>query len=104
MYIVPMRVIAKSRLCQYAEKNRYREAGQQLLAWYDEMHKGTWKNFNELRRDYPTASLVGNNRVVFNIRGNAFRLIVKIEFRINAVYIRFFGTHKEYDTINAEEV
>ncbi|MGA2507477.1 MAG: type II toxin-antitoxin system HigB family toxin [Chitinispirillaceae bacterium] len=96
-----MRVIAKSRLRRCWEKSRYRNAEQPLRAWHDEISKGIWKNFNDLKRDYPTASIVGNGRVVFNIGGNAFRLIVKFEFGMNAVFIRFFGTHKEYDTINA---
>jgi mRNA interferase HigB len=96
-----MRVIAKSRLRQYWQKSRYRMAEQPLRAWHDEIAKGTWKNFNDLKRDYPNASIVGNGRVVFNIGGNAFRLIVKFEFRMDAVFIRFFGTHKEYEKINA---
>lgn len=103
MYIIGMRVIAKSRLRHYWNKRQYREAEQQLRAWYDEIKKGSWKNFNEIKQDYPTASIVGNDRVVFNIKGNVFRLIVKFEFKMNAVFIRFFGTHKEYDKINASE-
>jgi mRNA interferase HigB len=99
-----MRVIAKSRFRGYWQDNRYRSAEQSLRAWYDEVSKGTWKHFNELKRDYPAASLVGNNRAVFNIKGNEFRLIVKFEFAMNAVFIRFFGTHKEYDKVNAAEV
>lgn len=99
-----MRVIAKSRLCQYWQKNVYRAAEQPLRAWYDEISKGSWKSLNELKRDFPTASIVGNDRVVFNIMGNAFRLIVKFEFKMNAVFIRFFGTHKEYDKIKADGV
>ncbi len=103
MYIQIMRVIAKSRLRLMWQKKQYREAEQFLRAWYDEMSKGTWKNLNDLKAEYPTASIAGNNRVVFNIRGNEFRLIAKFEFRMNAVFIRFFGTHKEYDKINASE-
>jgi mRNA interferase HigB len=99
-----MRVIAKSRLCQYWQKKAYRVAEQSLRAWYDEVSKGKWKSLNDLKGDFPTTSIVGNDRVVFNIMGNAFRLIVKFEFRMNAVFIRFFGTHKEYDRIKAEEV
>ena len=98
-----MRIIAKSRLRQIWQIKRYREAEQPLRAWHDEISKGKWKNFNDLKRDYPAASMVGNDRVVFNIHGNAFRLIVKFEFRMNAVFIRFFGTHKEYDKINTSE-
>jgi mRNA interferase HigB len=99
-----MRVIAKSRLRQFWNISRYRSAEQPLRAWYDEISKGTWKNFNELKSDYPYASIAGNGRVVFNIHGNDFRLIVKFEFRMNAVFIWFFGTHKGYDKINAAEV
>jgi mRNA interferase HigB len=99
-----MRVIAKSRLRYYWSKRQYRDAEQQIRAWYDEIRKGSWKNFNEVKQDFPAASLAGNNRVIFNIKGNEFRLIVKFEFKMNAVFIRFFGTHKEYDKIKASEV
>ena len=104
LYILIMRVIAKSRLSLYWQKKNCKAAEQPLRAWYDEMIKGTWKNFNELRTDYPTASIVGNDRVVFNIKGNTYRLIVKFEFKMNCIFIRFFGTHSEYDKIKADEV
>ncbi|MDD5674489.1 MAG: type II toxin-antitoxin system HigB family toxin [Chitinivibrionales bacterium] len=98
-----MRIIAKSRLRHYWIQKMYRSAEQPLRAWHDEIKQAHWKNFNDLRIDFPKASLVGNGRVVFDIQGGTFRLIVKVEFRMNAVFIRFFGTHKEYDTINASE-
>lgn len=96
-----MRVIAKSRLRQYWQKKQYQSAEQPLRAWHDEIAKGTWKNFNELKRDYPSASIVGNGRVVFNIHGNDFRLVVKFEFRMNACFIRFFGTQRDLLKYNA---
>lgn len=99
-----MRVIAQSRLRHYWTQKPYRTAEQALRAWHDEVQKSSWKNINEMRAHFPKASFVGNGRIVFNIQGDAFRLIVKIEFRLNAVYIRFLGTHAEYDTINACEV
>jgi mRNA interferase HigB len=74
-----------------------------LRAWHDEVLKAQWKNYNDLRKDFPKASIIGNDRVVFNIKGNNFRLIVKCEFKMNAVFIRFFGTHGEYDSIKADE-
>jgi mRNA interferase HigB len=77
---------------------------EHLIAWYDEVKQAKWKSFNELKADFPKVSIVGNGRVVFDINGGAYRLIVKIEFRMNAVFIRFFGTHKEYDLIKANEV
>ena len=103
LYIYAMRVIAKSRLRQYWQSRQYRKAEQPLRAWHDEISKGSWKNFNDLKKDYPHSSIVGNNRVVFDILGNQFRLVVKFEFRMNAVFIRFFGNHQEYDKINAME-
>jgi len=103
MYIYLMRIIAKSRLIHYWSQKLYKTAEQPLKAWHAEVKQAEWKNFNDLRADFPKASLVGNGRVVFNIHGGDFRLIVKVEFKLNAVFIRFFGTHKEYDTIKASE-
>lgn len=99
-----MRIIAKSRLKQYWSQKAYKAAEQPLKAWYDEVANAHWSNFNEIKTDFPKASIVGNGRVVFDIHGGAFRLIVKVEFRMEAVFIRFFGTHKEYDRIKANEV
>jgi mRNA interferase HigB len=99
-----MRVIAKSRLRHYWQMKPYRTAEQPLRAWYDEISKGEWTSFNDLKKEYPSVSIVGNGRVVFNICRNSFRLVVKFEFRMNAVFIRFFGTHKKYYQIDASEV
>jgi len=85
-------------------QKKYRIAEEPLKAWYDEVRQARWKNFNDVKADFPKASIVGNGRVVFDINGGTFRLIVKIEFRMNAVFIRFFGTHTEYDDVNASEV
>ena len=98
-----MRVIARSRLKSYWIQKQYLAAEQPLKAWYDEVRQAKWKNFSDLKADFPKASLVGNGRVVFNIHGGVFRLIAKIEFRMNAVFISFFGTHQEYDAIDASE-
>jgi mRNA interferase HigB len=98
-----MRVIARSRLRSYWIQKKYNAAEEPLKAWYDEVRQAKWRNFSDLKADFPKASLVGNGRVVFNIHGGAYRLIVKIEFRLNAAFIRFFGTHQEYDAINASE-
>jgi mRNA interferase HigB len=99
-----MRIIARSRLIEYWKQKKYKAAEEPLKAWYDEVKQAKWKNFNEVKADFPKASLAGNGRIVFNIHGGVFRLIVKIEFKMNVVFIRFFGTHKEYDMINADEV
>ena len=99
-----MRIIAKSRLEEYWKQKSFKTAEQALRAWHDEVKQAKWKSFNDIKKEYPKSSLVGNGRVVFDLMGGSFRLIVKIEFKMNAVYIRFFGTHKEYDQIKANEV
>src|SRR5580658_1836619 len=75
-----------------------------LLIWYHEFSKGNFRNFNELKAIYGNASIVVNNRVIFNIKGNDFRLIVSVNFKQLAAYIIWFGTHKMYDRINVETI
>ncbi len=99
-----MRVIAKSTLREFWEKSAYKDSEQQLKAWYDEVRKAKWKSINDVKEDFPHASIAGNGRIVFNIKGNHYRLIAKFEFKLDKVFIRFIGTHKQYDTINASEV
>ncbi len=97
-----MRVIAKKILREFWEKHS--DCEQQLKAWYQEADKGTWKNLNELKSEYPSASILYDNRVCFNIKGNYYRLIVKINFSYQMMWIRFIGTHVEYDKINANKI
>jgi len=75
-----------------------------LTAWYRETEKSEFKNLNELKREYPSASILKDNRIVFNIKGNKYRLIVKFNFEYQICWIRFVGTHAEYDKINAKEI
>ncbi len=75
-----------------------------MLTWQQEFSKMEFRNFNELKAVYGTASIVANDRVIFNIRGNDLRLIVSVNFKRAAAYVIWFGTHKEYDRINAETV
>lgn len=92
-----MRIIAKKHLLAYASKHP--EAEQPLRAWHDEATKATWRNPGEIKAQYRNASIVGNNRVVFNIKGNDHRLVVAVAYRFGAMYIKFIGTHEEYDQI-----
>ena len=93
-----MRVITKQRLIEYYTKHP--EAKDALEVWYDTAIHTNWKNFNELRSKFANSvDYVGNNRYVFNIKGNNFRLIVIILFTPSLIYIRFVGTHAEYDKI-----
>ena len=97
-----MKILVKKTILHYIE--RYPIAKMQLLIWYSEFTKLDFKNFNELKSVYGNASIINNDRVVFNIKGNDFRLVVSINFSQAACYVIWFGTHKEYDKINVETV
>lgn len=97
-----MRVIAIKALRNFWKKHK--SAEQPLRAWYTEAKKANWQKPGDITRRYRTASILKNNRVVFNIKGNDYRLITAINYIFKIVYIRFIGTHKEYDKINAEEI
>lgn len=102
IYICGMKILVKKTILFYI--NKYPIAETQLLIWYNEFSKYEFSNFNELKSVYGNASIVNNNRVVFNIKGNDFRLVVSINFLQATCYVIWFGTHKEYDKINVETV
>jgi mRNA interferase HigB len=79
-------------------------AEQALLSWYEEAELANWNTPNELKKQYQNASVLTDKRVVFNIHGNSFRLIVDIEYRLKIVFIVWFGTHKQYDKIDAKKI
>lgn len=97
-----MRIIALKTLKDFWLKEP--ESEEALKAWYSEALSASWKDPSEIKDQYRSASILKDSRVVFNICGNKFRLIVKINYSFGMIYIRFVGTHKEYDKINAEEV
>ena len=97
-----MRVIAKRPLRAFW--GRYPDAEQALKAWYAEAEAAAWQNPAEIKAQYRSASILKEGRVVFNICGNKYRLVVKISYKNAVVLIRFVGTHQEYDAIDAEEV
>ncbi len=97
-----MRIIARRRLNEFA--SRFPEAKGQLDAWWVEAKEATWRTPADIKDKYRTASILKGSRVVFNICGNKYRLVLKIEYQKKLGYIRFIGTHNEYKNINAEEV
>jgi mRNA interferase HigB len=97
-----MKILVRRTILFYTEK--YPIAKTQLLIWYNEFTKLDFRNFNELKQVYGNASVVNNERVVFNIKGNDFRLVVSINFTQKACYVIWFGPHKDYDKINVETV
>ena len=101
-YIIYMHVISRKTLSDYWQ--RVPEAEQPLKAWFAEAQKAQWSRPAEIKEKYRSASFLNGNRVVFNICGNKHRLIVRINYASKTVFIRFVGTHAEYDKINAEEV
>ena len=97
-----MRVIAKKILREFWQLHP--DCEQQLKAWFQETIKSEWKTTKEIKLKYTSASFLRNNRVVFNIKGNHYRLIVKINYDYGMVWIRFIGSHKEYDKIDATTI
>ncbi len=97
-----MKVIAIRILRDYWMQHP--DAEQPLRAWFDEARKATWTSPADIKVQYRNASILKNRRVVFNIKGNAYRLIVAIAYRFGAVYIKFVGTHAAYDDVDAETV
>ena len=97
-----MRVIAKKHLIQFWAVHK--NAEQPLRAWYDEAISANWHSPLDIKSQYKNASFIGNNRVIFNIKGNDYRLIVAVAYRIGVLYIKFIGSHAAYDSIDAKTV
>lgn len=97
-----MRIIGRRPLREFWE--RYAGAKESLLAWYREVEQEDWDTPAKVKAKYPNASILGGNRMVFNIRGNTYRLVVKINYPARIVYVRFVGTHADYDRVKVREV
>jgi len=95
-----MRIISHKTLREFWEKHP--DARQQLQAWYVDVKHSNCPPPTEIKRIYPNTSFLANNRVVFNIKGNKVRVIVIVQYNFGQIYIRFVGTHQEYDRIQAE--
>ena len=99
-----MRVIAKSTLVKFWSQPEYKDAKGALQSWYDEAMKADWKTPQDIKAHYRSASICGNNRVVFNIAGNKYRLVVEMQYQAGIAWVKFIGTHAQYDKINVENV
>jgi mRNA interferase HigB len=99
-----MRIIAFRTLREFFEKPEYSDSEPSLRAWYHDAKTAEWKSPNELRQQYKYASFVGEGRVVFNIKGNDYRLIVAIDYEFQVIFIRFIGTHNQYDKIDTKTI
>jgi mRNA interferase HigB len=99
-----MRIIAFRTLREFWEKSEYADSETSLRSWYHDAKSSNWKNSNELKQQYKNASIVGEGRIVFNIKGNTYRLVVLIDYDFQVLFIRFIGTHKQYDKIDAKTI
>ncbi|MEY4628581.1 MAG: hypothetical protein RLZZ595_907 [Bacteroidota bacterium] len=97
-----MVVVSKALLRDFAEK--YPEAAVSVFKWYDVVCSSDWKNFSEMKNSFNSVDAVGNDRYVFDLKGNHFRLIALIIFKVRTVFILFVGTHSDYDQLDASKV
>lgn len=99
-----MRIIARPKLIAFYTDPKYKDSESQLKAWWYEAKHADWKTPADVKRQYGNASIVADNRVVFNICGNKYRLVVKFHYDTGTGFIRFIGTHEQYDQINVETI
>jgi len=99
-----MRIIAFRTIREFYQNKKYKDSELSLRSWYHDVKSADWQNLNELKEQYGNASVVGDGRVVFNIKGNTYRLVVAIDFEFQIVFIRFIGTHKQYEKINSKTI
>ena len=99
-----MHVISRKKLVAFYEQPGRQDAKGQLEAWYYEAKHAQWASPADVKAQYGSASIIGDNRVIFNIAGNKYRLIVRINYDSKTVFVRFVGTHQEYDKIAAEVI
>lgn len=97
-----MRILSRSTLRNFWESHP--DIEEALKAWYYEASHAKWQSPADIKNAHRNASILGNNRIVFNIKGNKYRLIVSIRYDIGIIFIRFVGTHAEYDSVNAETI
>jgi mRNA interferase HigB len=97
-----MHLITRQKLTLFWEK--YPDAENALKAWAKEVEHARWQTPNDIKQKFRSADPIGDNRVIFNIKGNTYRLVVKFHYNTQIAYIRFVGTHAEYDKINAETI
>ena len=99
-----MRVIAVSTLKAFWEQPEHNDSEHPLKAWHEEARQALWQQPSDIKAQYGNASILKNRRVVFNIKGNDYRLVVAVSYKMQLVFIKFVGTHQAYDAIDAETV
>ena len=102
--LAAMRVIAKSSLKRFWERPGRADARGPLHSWYEEALKRKWRSPQDIKNQYASASICGNNRVVFHVGGNKYRLVVEVQYQAGIVWVKFVGTHLQYDRVDVETV
>ncbi len=97
-----MRIISRKPLTDFSSKHP--QAREPLDAWFHEVKNARWETPADVKASYNSADVIANNRIIFNIGGNKYRLIVAIAYQVGVVYIKFVGTHKEYDKVDAATI
>lgn len=99
-----MRIVSHKKLKEFYEILGRENARAALERWYDIAENAEWKSINDIKLDFPSVDYVGKQHYVFNIKGNNYRLVVVIKFMMGYIFIRFVGTHSEYDKINCSTI
>lgn len=99
-----MRIVSHKRLKDFYETKGREDAGVALRRWYHVASKAEWKNLSDVKVDFPATDYTGNQHYVFNIKGSKYRLVVVIKFTMGYIFIRFVGTHEEYDAIDCSTI
>lgn len=99
-----MRIIKEKTLIDLCKLTKYKKAERSVISWIFEVRYSDWNNAPELKLKYGNASILSSKRVVFNIKGNEYRLIADVEFKLKMVFVVWFGTHSEYDKIDAKTI
>ncbi|MFI3331181.1 MAG: type II toxin-antitoxin system HigB family toxin [Rikenellaceae bacterium] len=97
-----MRIITRNALIEFYTKHSSSKTA--LEEWYSKVKKAKWSSFVDIKRDFNSVDYIGEQRYVFNIKGNDYRLVVVVKFTMQSIYIRFIGTHQEYDKINCKNI
>ena len=99
-----MRIVSHRKLKEFYETDGHNDSQTAIARWYQIACKAEWKNLSEIKVDFPATDFVGNQHYVFNIKGNDYRLVVVVKFTIGYIFIRFIGTHSEYNKIDCSTI
>jgi len=99
-----MRIVSHKRLVEFYQSEGHADSKAALERWYEIADGAEWKNLSDIKADFPATDYVGNQRYVFNIKGNKYRLVVVVKFTIGHIFIRYVGTHSDYDKIDVSTI